>query len=69
WAEALLKQNPEAVIANYHSLGLFDPEGDAPTDASLAAPWIDGFWTDETGRQKALGDYLRGSPYTNSAQQ
>lgn len=59
WIDALLAQDPNAVIANYYSVGAFDPQGSDPNDASLADPWIDGFWTDNTGRMRALDQYLR----------
>jgi hypothetical protein len=59
WVEALRRQNPNAIIANYSSIGARDPEGDAANDNHLQGPWVDNFWTEETGRTRALKDYLR----------
>lgn len=59
WIEAMQKQNPNAVISNFTSIGPRDPEGDAPTDKDLMAPWVDNFWDEETGRTRALNAYLR----------
>lgn len=59
WIEGLQKQNPQAIIANFTSIGPRDPEGDASDDAVLMAPWVDNFWNEETGRTRAFKAYLR----------
>jgi hypothetical protein len=61
WIEAMRSQNPKAIIANYRGVSLGDPEGDSPTDATLASAWDDGFYTETTARNRALDPYLRGS--------
>jgi hypothetical protein len=59
WVEAMRGQNPEAVIANYVTIGSRDPEGNSGADRVLTWPWVDNFWTEETGRTRALKPYLR----------
>lgn len=59
WVEAMRKQNPNAVIANYYSIGARDPEGNSAADAKIEWPWIDNYYGEETGRTRALKPYLR----------
>ncbi len=58
WVEALRKQNPDAIIANFYGISAGDQEPDE-TDGILEHPWADGFYGEENGRTKALGEYLR----------
>lgn len=59
WIEAMRRQNPKAVIANYRGVSLGDPEGANGSDKSIAASWDDGFYNDPNGRTRALDSYLR----------
>jgi len=59
WVDAMKKQNPKAVIANYLSIGTLDPEGNSPTDAAIANPWFDGFHGEANGRTRGLSGALR----------
>lgn len=59
WLEALIEQNPEAVVSNYSTVSTRDVEGDSPDDTHLAAPWIDGFYAEESERVKVFNEYLR----------
>ncbi len=58
WVEALRKQNPEAVIANFYGVSPGDQEPDE-TDTVLESPWADGFYGEDNGRTRAFGEYLR----------
>jgi hypothetical protein len=60
WVEALYRQNPDAIIANYKGIGPSDPEGDSPGDRILVDPWYDGFYGETNGRTRALDANLRG---------
>ncbi|HXI86185.1 MAG TPA: hypothetical protein VNH64_01905 [Parvularculaceae bacterium] len=58
WVEALYSEAPNAIIANYESIGSFIVDGSGKFEPATH-PWIDGFWTDDTGRDKAFAPYLR----------
>ncbi len=62
WADALLAQNPNAVLSNYHSIGARDPEGASKSDNQLASPWIDAAPGEENGRTRGLEHFLRPKP-------
>ena len=49
WAKALFAENPNAMIANY--------KGVCPRE--IKYPWCDGIYGEETGRRRALKEFLR----------
>ncbi|MEZ5981077.1 MAG: hypothetical protein R3C54_02070 [Parvularculaceae bacterium] len=49
WANALFAENPNAMIANY--------KGVCPRE--IKYPWCDGIYGEETGRRRALKEFLR----------
>lgn len=53
WIEAMRADDPDAAIANFGG-AQFVFAGD-----SLANPWADGHYSEDTGRKRALQDYLR----------
>jgi hypothetical protein len=53
WADALLAQNPEAVVSDYHSIGDFQP----------GKPWVEAAPGEENGRTRGLAPYLRRAPH------
>lgn len=59
WIQAEIDQIPNAVVANFQSIGVRDPEGDSPADARFEAPWIDGYYGEVTGRTRGLELMLR----------
>lgn len=59
WINALKAQNPNAIISNYMSVS---PRGTAAAQAGNAeaySPWYDGYYGENNGRQRALGEMLR----------
>jgi hypothetical protein len=49
WAKALLADDPDAMISTFVTIG----------GRAVNAPWLDGFYGEETGRRRAMEEFLR----------
>ena len=49
WADLLYAENPKAILSNYAGVCLRE----------VRYPWCDGVWGQDTGRRRALEEYLR----------
>jgi hypothetical protein len=59
WAQAIAAMGPNLIASNYKSVGNVDPEGNSPTDAALAEPFIDAYYGEVNGRTRGLDFMLR----------
>lgn len=59
WADALAKDDPDAMIANFVGSTFGDPQGDAPDDREISGPWDDDSRGGVNHRLRGLEPYLR----------